>query len=242
MHVVNVWWLVKRMLSALLETTSKSTRERVRIYRNDDTGVEKLGIRFAQHVLPACFPKGSARAVRVQADDEGGDGVERPPRRAGHGRVRARRSDGTILSVGAHVERAAPPQYLRHLFFYYLGIVTFWPVHIFRVNAHPFLVTIIHARKMLFEFLRRLRRGDPFAVFVATLFFFTSLAFVMASLAWWAEYGSALLIQSMRNPPRTFEEAWVMHGLFKRSIGASLEESLGLEVGTLGGAHADPSP
>ena len=65
-HVVNVWWLVKRMLSALLETTSKSTRDRVRIYRNDDTGVEKLGIRFAQHVLPACFPKGkcSCRTCR----------------------------------------------------------------------------------------------------------------------------------------------------------------------------------
>ena len=238
-HVVNVWWLVKRMLSALLETTSKSTRERVRIYRNDDTGVEKLGIRFAQHVLPACFPKGkcSCRTCRRMTREgmawNGHHGAQGTGEFA-HGGLMGRYYRWELMSS------AQRRQYLRHLFFYYLGIVTFWPVHIFRVNAHPFLVTIIHARKMLFEFLRRLRRGDPFAVFVATLFFFTSLAFVMASLAWWAEYGSALLIQSMRNPPRTFEEAWVMHGLFKRSIGASLEESLGLEVGTLGGAHADP--
>jgi hypothetical protein len=34
---VNVWWLVKRGLTALLEATSASTRRRVRIYRNDDT-------------------------------------------------------------------------------------------------------------------------------------------------------------------------------------------------------------
>ena len=45
-HVVNVWWLVKRGLTALLEATSASTRRRVRIYRNDDTGAEKLGIRW----------------------------------------------------------------------------------------------------------------------------------------------------------------------------------------------------
>jgi hypothetical protein len=82
-------------------------------------------------------------------------------------------------------------------------------------------------------FLKRLKRGDPICVFVAFVAFFTSSAFVVASIAWWAEFGSALLMQSARHPPKTWEEAWRMHGLFKRSIGASLEGSLGLDRGTI---------
>ena len=54
-HVVNVWWLVKRGLTALLEATSASTRRRVRIYRNDDTGAEKLGIRWEKSSSTSVF-------------------------------------------------------------------------------------------------------------------------------------------------------------------------------------------
>ena len=124
-------------------------------------------------------------------------------------------------------------QYLRHLFFYYVGLMTFWPVHLLRLNAHPFLVGIIRFRSALGVFLKRLKRGDPTCVFVAFVAFFTCWAFVVASIAWWAEFGSALLMQSARHPPKTWEEAWRMHGLFKRSIGASLEGSLGLDRGTI---------
>ena len=75
-------------------------------------------------------------------------------------------------------------------------------------------------------------------MFVAFVAFFTWSAFLVASLAWWAEFGSALLMQSARHPPKTWEEAWRMHGLFKRSIGASLEGSLGLDRGTIfAGGH-----
>jgi hypothetical protein len=38
--------------------------------------------------------------------------------------------------------------------------------------------------------------GDPLAVFAVTVVFFTWIAFATAVLAWWAEYGSALLLQS----------------------------------------------
>lgn len=51
-------------------------------------------------------------------------------------------------------------QYVRHLFFYYLGLILFWPMHIFRVHgAHPLLVTIMRAQKLARSFLDRLRRG-----------------------------------------------------------------------------------
>ena len=63
-HVVNVWWLVKRFLTTLLEATSASTRRRVRIYRGDDTGAEKLGIRFRQPRVARVLPR---RQVRVPA-------------------------------------------------------------------------------------------------------------------------------------------------------------------------------
>ena len=81
--------------------------------------------------------------------------------------------------------------------------------------------------------LKRLRRGDPTCVFVAFVAFFTWSAFLVASLAVRAEFGSGRLMQSARHPPKTWEEAWRMHGLFKRSIGASLEGSLGLDRGTI---------
>ena len=54
-HVVNVWWLVKRGLAVMLEATSQRTRNRVRMYKNDDTGADKLAIRFNPHALPSCF-------------------------------------------------------------------------------------------------------------------------------------------------------------------------------------------
>ena len=126
-------------------------------------------------------------------------------------------------------------QYVRHLFFYYLSLVMFWPMHIFRLNVHPFLVTIMRAQKMTRSFLERLRRGDPLAVFVVTVFAVTWIAFAAAVLAWWAEYGSALLLRSMQHPPTTWSEAWEMSGLFQRSISTSLERTLGLEAGTLRG-------
>ena len=237
-HVVNVWWLVKRFLTTLLEATSASTRRRVRIYRGDDTGAEKLGIRFASHALPACFPGGkcACRQCRrlARASDTGfgtrDDGFH------DDARARPEFAHGGLLGRYYRWERmsaAQRRQYLRHLFFYYVGLMTFWPVHLLRLNAHPFLVGIIRLRSALGAFLKRLRRGDPTCVFVAFVAFFTWSAFLVASLAWWAEFGSALLMQSARHPPKTWEEAWRMHGLFKRSIGASLEGSLGLDRGTI---------
>ena len=103
-------------------------------------------------------------------------------------------------------------QYLRHLLFYYLGLVMFWPMHIFRLNVHPLLVAMVKVNKAARAFAGRLRRGDPLAVFVASIVAFASLAFSLAVLAWWAEYGSALILQSMRDPPRNWEEAWRMRG------------------------------
>ena len=234
-HVVNVWWLVKRFLTTLLEATSASTRRRVRIYRGDDTGAEKLGIRFASHALPACFPGGKC-ACRQCRRLLASASIDEP---AEHGRPEF--AHGGLLGRYYRWERmsaAQRRQYLRHLFFYYVGLMTFWPVHLLRLNAHPFLVGIIRLRSALGAFLKRLRRGDPTCVFVAFVAFFTWSAFLVASLAWWAEFGSALLMQSARHPPKTWEEAWRMHGLFKRSIGASLEGSLGLDRGTIfAGGH-----
>jgi hypothetical protein len=77
-------------------------------------------------------------------------------------------------------------------------LFTFWPVHIFRLNAHPFLVSIIRCRTVFREFLEKLRAGDPVCVFVTAVVGVTSLAFTMASLAWWAEFGAELLLQSVR--------------------------------------------
>ena len=74
---------------------------------------------------------------------------------------------------------------MRHLFFYYLGLMMFWPMHIFRLNVHPLLVTIMRAQKLARGFLERLRRGDPLAVFAVTVVFFTWIAFAAAVLAWW---------------------------------------------------------
>ncbi len=234
-HVVNVWWLVKRFLTTLLEATSHSTRRRVRIYRGDDTGAEKLGIRFASHALPACFPGGKC-ACRQCRRLLASASIDEP---AEHGRPEF--AHGGLLGRYYRWERmsaAQRRQYLRHLFFYYVGLMTFWPVHLLRLNAHPFLVGIIRLRSAFGAFLKRLRRGDPTCVFVAFVAFFTWSAFLVASLAWWAEFGSALLMQSARHPPKTWEEAWRMHGLFKRSIGASLEGSLGLDRGTIfAGGH-----
>jgi hypothetical protein len=236
-HVVNVWWLVKRFLTTLLEATSASTRRRVRIYRGDDTGAEKLGIRFASHALPACFPGGkcACRQCRRLARRDASFGSANA--HGFHdGGARPEFAHGGLLGRYYRWERmsaAQRRQYLRHLFFYYVGLMTFWPVHLLRLNAHPFLVGIIRFRSALGVFLKRLKRGDPICVFVAFVAFFTSSAFVVASIAWWAEFGSALLMQSARHPPKTWEEAWRMHGLFKRSIGASLEGSLGLDRGTI---------
>tara|TARA_B110000977_G_scaffold191450_1_gene263589 strand:+ start:8553 stop:11024 length:2472 start_codon:yes stop_codon:yes gene_type:complete len=235
-HVVNVWWLVKRFLTWLLEATSKSTRRRVRIYRGDDTGFEKLGIRFASHALPACFPGGrcACRQCRRLAKRDVKFGALNTNSIEG----RPEFQHGGLLGRYYRWEQMSTSQkrqYIRHLFFYYVGLFTFWPVHIFRLNAHPFLVGIIRFRKLMYSYLRRLRAGDPLCVFIASVVTITSLAFTIASIAWWAEYGATLLIQSARNPPKTWDEAWVMHGLFTRSIGASLEGSLGLEKGTLQG-------
>jgi hypothetical protein len=236
-HVVNVWWLVKRFLTTLLEATSASTRRRVRIYRGDDTGAEKLGIRFASHALPACFPGGkcACRQCRRLARRDASFGSANA-HGFDDGGARPEFAHGGLLGRYYRWERmsaAQRRQYLRHLFFYYVGLMTFWPVHLLRLNAHPFLVGIIRFRSALGVFLKRLKRGDPICVFVAFVAFFTWSAFVVASIAWWAEFGSALLMQSARHPPKTWEEAWRMHGLFKRSIGASLEGSLGLDRGTI---------
>lgn len=230
-HVVNVWWLVKRGLTALLEATSASTRRRVRIYRNDETGAEKLGIRFAPHSLPACFPRGrcackACKKMKIApgAGDHGEHGEE-----FAHGGLMGRYRRWESMSS------AQKRQYIRHLLFYYLGLILFWPMHIFRLNVHPLLVTIIRARKLAQGFLERLRRGDPLALFAVTVVFFTWIAFSAAVLAWWAEYGSALLLQSVRHPPSTWGEARQMSGLFQRSISTSLQRSLGLEAGSLPG-------
>ena len=51
---------------------------------------------------------------------------------------------------------------------------------------------------MFREFLEKLRAGDPVCVFVTAVVGVTSLAFTMASLAWWAEFGAELLLQSAR--------------------------------------------
>ena len=234
-HVVNVWWLVKRGLHALLEATSASTRRRVRIYRNDDTGAEKLTVRFADHALPACLPRGRCACRTCKRMTRAGLGWNetrsRREREFAHGGLM---QGGFKRHEWAAMSSAQKRQYARHLLFYALGVATFWPLHVLRLNAHPVLLVIIRTRKMLGEFAVRLRKGDPVAVFVAAILVFTSLAFVVASLAWWAEYGSTLIIQSMRHPPKTWEEAWEMQGLFKRTIGASLEGSLGLESGSLG--------
>lgn len=240
-HVVNVWWLVKRALTALLEATSASTRQRVRIYRNDENGAEKLLIRFAPHTLPACFPQGkcACRTCKKMVRDG------HVTRHAGGGRE-GEFQHGGLMGRYHRWERmsgAQKRQYLRHLLFYYLGLVMFWPMHIFRLNVHPLLVAMVKANKAARAFAGRLRRGDPLAVFVAAIVAFASLAFSLAVLAWWAEYGSALILQSMRDPPRNWEEAWRMRGLFQRSISSSLEKSLGLEAGTLpgGGMERDPT-
>jgi hypothetical protein len=241
-HVVNVWWLVKRALTALLEATSASTRQRVRIYRNDENGAEKLLIRFAPHSLPACFPQGkcTCRTCKKMVRDGNVTGHADGNRREGefqHGGLMGRYHRWERMSG------AQKRQYLRHLLFYYLGLVMFWPMHIFRLNVHPLLVAMVKVNKAARNFAGRLRRGDPLAVFVASIVAFASLAFSLAVLAWWAEYGSALILQSMRDPPRNWEEAWMMNGLFQRSISSSLEKSLGLEAGTLpgGGIERDPS-
>ena len=237
-HVVNVWWLVKRGLTALLEATSASTRRRVRIYRNDETGAEKLGIRFAPHALPACFPGGRcACATCKKLLAAGGVGSRHG---SSHGLVISGEEVAHGGLTGRHqrwgtMSSAQKRQYLRHLFFYYLGLAVFWPMHIFRLNLHPLLVTIMRAQKLTHGFFVRLKRGDPVVVFAVTVVFFTWMAFAAAVLAWWAEYGSTLLLQSMRHPPTTWGEAWQMSGLFQRSISSSLERSLGLEAGTLPG-------
>ena len=241
-HVVNVWWLVKRALSALLEATSASTRQRVRIYRNDENGAEKLLIRFAPHSLPACFPQGKCACRTCKKMVRDGNVT----RHADGNRREGEFQHGGLMGRYHRWERmsgAQKRQYLRHLLFYYLGLVMFWPMHIFRLNVHPLLVAMVKVNKAARAFAGRLRRGDPLAVFVASIVAFASLAFSLAVLAWWAEYGSALILQSMRDPPRNWEEAWRMRGLFQRTISSSLEKSLGLEAGTLpgGGMERDPT-
>ena len=241
-HVVNVWWLVKRALTALLEATSASTRQRVRIYRNDENGAEKLFIRFAPHSLPACFPQGKCACRTCKKMVRDGNVT----RHADGNRREGEFQHGGLMGRYHRWERmsgAQRRQYLRHLLFYYLGLVMFWPMHIFRLNVHPLLVAMVKVNKAARAFASRLRRGDPLAVFVASIVAFASLAFSLAVLAWWAEYGSALILQSMRDPPRNWEEAWRMRGLFQRTISSSLEKSLGLEAGTLpgGGMERDPT-
>jgi hypothetical protein len=124
-HVVNVWWLVKRFLTTLLEATSKSTRNRVRIYRGDDTGFEKLLIRFAGHKLPACFPGGrcSCRQCRRLAKNDVKFGVlsssvEGRPEFA-HGGLLGRYYRWDTMST------SQKRQYLRHLFFYCTYVTAF---------------------------------------------------------------------------------------------------------------------
>jgi hypothetical protein len=145
-HVVNVWWLVKRGLAALLEATSASTRQRVRIYRNDDTGAEKLGIRFAPHALPACFPRGrcackTCRKINMEAarGEEGSDGQNAGEEFA-HGGLTGRYRRWSSMSS------AQRRQYVRHLSFYYLTLVLFAPAHIVRVNVHPLLAAVVRAQ------------------------------------------------------------------------------------------------
>ena len=63
--MINVWWLVKRALYALLEATSPSTRGRVRVYKNGEDGADKLLVRFAPHALPPIFPGVRRKAVQA---------------------------------------------------------------------------------------------------------------------------------------------------------------------------------
>ena len=216
----------------MLEATSASTRQRVRIYRNDENGAEKLLIRFAPHALPACFPQGKCACRTCKKMVRDGN-VTRHADGGREGEFPTRRADGPVPPVGAHERRAeaavpAPPplppragDVLAH-------------AHI-PVERSPAARRDGEGEQSREGVRGRLRRGDPLAVFVASIVAFASLAFSLAVLAWWAEYGSALILQSMRDPPRNWEEAWRMRGLFQRTISSSLEKSLGLEAGTLPG-------
>ena len=227
-HVVNVWWLVKRGLAVMLEATSQRTRNRVRMYKNDDTGADKLAIRFNPHALPSCFSQGRCACKTCK----------RMIREGKWGSERDRRTSSENFEHGGMIGQfrrwqdmtsAQRRQWLRHQLFYYLGLTLFWPMHVIRLNIHPVLVGIIRAQSMARRFFWRLRRGDPVAAFAATVAAFASLAFFVAVVAWWAEYGSTLLMESARSPPRTWEEAWEMKGMFQRSIGDSVKRSLGMD-------------
>ena len=157
-HVVNVWWLVKRALTALLEATSASTRQRVRIYRNDENGAEKLFIRFAPHSLPACFPQGKCACRTCKKMVRDGNVT----RHADGNRREGEFQHGGLMGRYHRWERmsgAQRRQYLRHLLFYYLGLVMFWPMHIFRLNVHPLLVAMVKVNKAARAFAGRLRRA-----------------------------------------------------------------------------------
>ena len=130
-HIVNVWWLMRRALQILLEVVSSSTKGRIVIYQADDDGIEKLHEKFSPHILPRCIVGGKCHCYKCK--DEAF--VTRPNRRALAGSWRGL----TWQQMSGSQKR----QYLRHLAVYSIALVVFYPMFYFRMTIHPVTATTL---------------------------------------------------------------------------------------------------
>ena len=106
-HVVNVWWLVKRALSALLRgdvRVDPATRPDIP-KRRERRGEASL-IRFAPHSLPACFPQGKCACRTCKKMVRTGTSPDTPT---------GTDAEGEFQHGGLPTGSARWRQYLRHL-------------------------------------------------------------------------------------------------------------------------------
>ena len=130
-HVINVWWLMRRALQILLEVVSSNTKGRVKIYQADFDGIEKLHERFSPHILPRCIVGGKCHCHRCKTQAF----AVRPSARALAGSWR-----GLTWQQMSGSQRR---QYLRHLAVYSIALVVFYPMFYFRMTVHPIMATTL---------------------------------------------------------------------------------------------------
>jgi hypothetical protein len=130
-HVINMWWLMRRALQILLEVVSSSTKERISIYQADDDGIEKLHEKFSPHILPRCIVGGKCHCHKCKDEPF----ATRPNRRALPGSWR-----GLTWQQMSGSQRR---QYLRHLAVYSVALVVFYPMFYFRMTIHPVMATTL---------------------------------------------------------------------------------------------------
>jgi len=130
-HVINVWWLMRRALQILLEVVSSNTKGRVKIYQADFDGIEKLHEKFSPHILPRCIVGGKCHCHRCKTQAF----AVRPSARALAGSWR-----GLTWQQMSGSQRR---QYLRHLAVYSIALVVFYPMFYFRMTVHPVMATTL---------------------------------------------------------------------------------------------------